>query len=159
MIPRIFHQTDKRRCLVRVKRNGVLSIVKRSKLVILLFTASFFLACQPAKDNAMPDYLIGMWVTSAPKYKDSFISFSKYSITFGRLKEDHILLYNITSIKKANKNKDVLFTISHRGVESDDKERILSFYYTSAKESLIKSGVLRLMNKKHIEWKKLKELR
>lgn len=169
MIPRIFHQTNKRRCLVRMKRNDVLSIVKRSKLLILLFAASVFFACQPAKDNAIPDALIGMWVTSAPKYRDSFITFSEYYIIFGNVKESHILLYNIMSIKKASKNKDVLFTVSYRDMVGDDKDRILSFYYTPAKESpiksdqaknsQIKSGVLRLTNKNNIKWKKLKELK
>lgn len=165
-----FHQTDKHPNRRRIKRNDVLSIVKRFKLVVLLFAASLFFACQPTTDNSIPDYLIGMWVTSAPKYKSSYITFSTYYIMFGNVQENHVLMYSIKSIKKVNLNKDDLFTIIYiDDIERKDKENTFSFYHTPVIKSPVKngradisqmtSGVLRLKNKKNIEWKKLKELK
>lgn len=153
-----------------MKRNDVLSIVKRLKLAVLLFAASIFFACQPAKDIAIPEHLVGMWVTSAPKYKNSYITFGTYYIIFGNVKEDHVLLYNIKSIEKANENNDTLFTITYfDDIKRKDTEHTLSFYYTPAKKSPVKndpanipqmtSGALRLENRKNVVWKKLKILK
>jgi hypothetical protein len=111
---------------------------------LAIFTA--LSGCQPAKNTTPPDDLVGLWKTSAPKYADRSLEFTKDSIIFGGGKGnfDPHPIVNIETIREGH---SILYTITH--LNSEGQQYTLSFSYDPAK-----GGVIRFKNQKAIAWTK-----
>jgi len=111
-------------------------------LVVLLIIGS---GCQSEKTTTVSDDLVGVWVTSAEKYKDRFMEFKKDVVIFGTGEGDQ----SIQPIRKVNavrQDQKVLYTVTY--LDEDGAEYTFSFFYDAA------GGVITLKNQEGIEWKK-----
>ena len=105
----------------------------------------FFIYC--AKTQPIPDYLIGVWTTSSPKYVECFFEIKKEAVIFGTgmKKYDFGIISKVTSVIQ---DKRLLYTIHYKNNRKDKLQ--FSFYYEAADKKII-----RFKNQKQIEWTKL----
>lgn len=120
--------------------------MKSKKILVALAILTTLLGCQPAKNTTLPDDLVGVWKTSAPKYSDRSLEFTKDSIIFGTGK-GNVDTHPIANIETIREDNTILYTISH--LNREGHEYTLSFYYDPAN-----GGVIRLKNQKTIAWTK-----
>ena len=104
------------------------------------------LGCQSAKDNAVPNALVGVWKTSAQKYADRFFEITADRVIFaiGGGKTDS---HPIAEIDTLREEARILYTITYLSAEA--KKYKFSFYYDPAN-----GGVIRFKNQQHIAWAK-----
>ncbi|NVM26007.1 MAG: hypothetical protein HWN70_08855 [Desulfobacterales bacterium] len=120
---------------------------------ILLALAIFisFFGCQPKEPATFPGELLGVWKTSAPKYKDCFFELTENSIIFANLTsvdKAHVNRNSIRKIEKIQKEKRLLYTIHYE--DTKGQEYKFPIYYDPSK-----GGAIRLMNQEQIEWRKM----
>lgn len=116
-------------------------------LLVLAIFVSFF-GCQSKGPATVPDELLGVWKTSAPKYKRCFFEITKDSITFANRDVSEGLDVNIISkIEKTHEEKQILYTIHYKKRKGEECK--LPFYYNPSK-----GGTIRFKNQKEIEWRK-----
>ncbi len=120
--------------------------MKPMKILAALTLTSVFFGCQGAKLTSLPDGLLGVWKTSAPKYADRFFELKREAITFGT-GEGASSAHDILSVEKVPAGKQVLYTI--RYATEGGKRSEFSFYYDPAN-----GGTIRFKNQKEMEWKK-----
>ena len=117
-------------------------------LVALAILTSFF-GCESETSRTVPGDLLGVWKTTAPKYKDCYFELREDMIIFVNevlLKEGDV--NSISKIEKTRKGKRVLYTIHYQDREGLEYE--FSFFYNPARP-----GSLRLQNQLQIEWRKI----
>ncbi len=115
-------------------------------LLALAIFVSFF-GCQLKEPATLPDELLGVWKTSAPKYKDCFFQLTKDAITFANRDLDNIDVNSILKIEKIHKEKGILYTIHYENREGQECK--FFFYYDPSK-----GDAIRFKNQEGIEWRK-----
>lgn len=124
--------------------------MRRIFLVFTLLTA--ILGCQARNEKTVPDALVGVWKTSAPKYADRPFEITKKVIVFGT-GDRKTEIYAITNVKvkkvqkKVQKHKNSLYTITYMNRAGQHYK--LSFYYYP-----VNDGVIRFKNQQAIRWMK-----
>jgi len=103
-------------------------------------------ACQAQKENSVPDHLLGVWSTSAPRYADRYIEIRNDMIIFGT-GGDAFELHALTDIKEAREGEAILYTITH--LNHFGQSYTLSFYYEPSGD-----GIMRFKNQREIAWTK-----
>lgn len=121
---------------------------KKFLLAFIILTVLFGYRC--GKKNTVPEELLGVWKTSAPKYKDCFLELTKVAIIF-KTAEGEDDYNNIKSIKKKKipNEKCILYTISY--LDRERQEFKFPIYY-----DLANNGVIRFKNQPRISWTKEK---
>jgi hypothetical protein len=110
-------------------------------LVLILFS---FTGCQ--KSIPVPQQLIGVWKTSAPKYEDRYLKITEDSLTYG-IGNGEEVSHNIDKIDVDQENGETMYTFHYKDAEGEKWELALS--YSPA------SGTIKLKNKNDI-WEKVK---
>ena len=120
----------------------------KSECILLALTifVSFF-GCQLKEPATLPDELLGVWKTSAPRYKDCFFELTKDTITFANTDLDNIDVNSISKIEKIHKEKGILYTIHYENREGQEYK--FFFYYDPSR-----GGTIRFKNQEGIEWRK-----
>lgn len=104
--------------------------------------------CGPESTKTVPDSLIGVWKTSAPKYADTFIELTRTTIAFGAGDKGT----HLRSVVKVTKERDaggILYTVFY--TDPDGQEYKFAFYYDPA------DGMLRWKNQRTIAWMKARQ--
>ena len=102
------------------------------------------------RETVVPiERFLGVWETSAPKYKDRFLKITESTISFGTGDGNANEFIVGRVIKKVEAEKTV-YTILYR--EPEGIEFKLAFYYNPKN-----NGVIRLKNQPEIEWTRLKQ--
>jgi len=116
-------------------------------LVALTLLILFF-GCQRGGFTTIPNELIGVWKTWAPKYAKCSMEITNYTITFldG---DEHININTIKDVKKEKTSYEnrILYTIYYVNQEGDEYK--CSLYYDPAH-----NGELRFKNEQEIMWTK-----
>ncbi|MFQ5992832.1 MAG: hypothetical protein ACE5NA_10400 [Nitrospiraceae bacterium] len=113
---------------------------------VALALSTTSLGCQAAPNTIVPDELLGVWTTSAPKYADRFFEITAGAIIFdtGKPSPD---IHPIANIETVHDLRPTLYTISY--LSEEGQEHKFSFYYDPAH-----GGVIRFKNQQHISWMK-----
>jgi len=122
--------------------------MKSKYIIVVLSTFSLLFGCQVRTPTAIPDDLLGVWKTSAPKYKRCFFEITKDSITF--VNRDSLEGHDINTIVKieiTKEEKQILHTIHYKKMKGEEYK--FSFYY-----DMSEGGTIRFKNQKEIEWRK-----
>jgi len=126
---------------------------RKSKASFLALAISIFvLGCQPKEDEILPLELVGVWASSAPRFKNDTLELSKESIIFtsGEF-QDFISVNFIVKVEKKPDRNHTLYVIHYDNIH--DQRYKFSFYYYPKK-----GGVIRLKNRIDIEWRKVKPI-
>jgi hypothetical protein len=110
-------------------------------IVILLIGSG----CESGKTTNIPDSLVGVWETSAIKYKDRYLEFKKDVVIFGTGDGDQTIQF-IRKVKAERQDQKDLYTVTY--LDEDGGEISFSFFYDPAVD------VIALKNQEDIEWKK-----
>jgi hypothetical protein len=89
---------------------------------------------------------VGVWETSAIKYKDRFIEFKKHAVIFGTGVGNQSI-QPIRKVKAVRQDQKDLYTLTY--LDEDGGEYSFSFFYDPL------GDVITLKNQKEIEWKKI----
>jgi len=122
--------------------------MKFKYIIVVLSTFSLLFGCQPREPADIPDELLGVWKTCAPKYKRCFFEIKKDSITF--VNRDFLEGPDINTVVKieiTKKEKQILYTIHYEKMKGEEYK--FPFYYDTSE-----GGTIRLKNQKEIEWRK-----
>ena len=113
-----------------------------------LALVSILLLC--TRETVVPiDIFLGVWKTSAPKYKDRFFKITASTITFGT-GNGNSKKFIVDRVIKTVEEKKTVHTISYRDVEGTDFK--LAFFYTTKNK-----GVIRFKNQQDIEWTRINQ--
>jgi hypothetical protein len=113
-------------------------------LALVIFTGSF--GCRPGKTSAIPDALVGVWVTAAPKYSDRYFEISEQAIGFGT-GGHQVDVYPVVRVETGPKGRRTLYVLSLRTPEGDPYR--FAFYYEPRD-----GGKIQLENQSRITWMK-----
>ena len=117
--------------------------LKRIFVAFAILAALF--GCQSRKNTTVPDHLVGVWKTSAPKYADRNFEITKDRVIFA-IGEGKVDIHPVENIEKIDKGKNILYTISYL---IEGQQYRFSLYYDPAH-----GGVIRFKNQKQITWRK-----
>ena len=128
-------------------RSPILAVI-----FLVLAIPIFVLGCQPKGDETLPPELVGVWMSSAPRFKDDTLELSKEFIVFTSGKFQNFI--NVNFILKVDRKpeRDHIFYIIHYENIHDQKFKFSFYYYPK------KGGVIRLKNQIDTEWKKVKPI-
>jgi hypothetical protein len=101
--------------------------------------------CESGQTTNIPDNLVGVWETSAMKYKDRFLEIKKDVVIFGT-GDGNQSIQPIRKVKAERQDQQDLYTVSY--LDDDGGENSFSFFYDPAGDAI------RLKNQEDIEWKK-----
>lgn len=120
--------------------------INPTAIVLALALLATTLGCQSAKDNTVPNALVGVWKTSAQKYADRFFEITADKVIFaiGGGKTDS---HPIAEIETLREEARILYIITYLSAEANKYK--FSFYYDPAN-----GGVIRFKNQQHIAWAK-----
>ncbi|MGD8229210.1 MAG: hypothetical protein PVH82_07375 [Desulfobacteraceae bacterium] len=119
-------------------------------LILAIFVSP--LGCLPGGDEGVPTELIGVWKTSAPKYKNCSIELTRDYIIFTNSRiAAHVDTNFVVGMKRAAKKVRSSYTILYENIHGQKFK--FSFYYEPAEE-----GVMRLKNQIDVEWRKVKPI-
>lgn len=108
--------------------------------------------CQSKEPGGLPTELIGVWKTSAPKYRDCSMELTRdYVIFTNSNSAAHVDTNFVISIKRVPERGHFLYTILYENIHEQKYE--FSFYYYPAK-----NAVVRLKNQTDVEWIKVKPI-
>jgi hypothetical protein len=108
--------------------------------------------CQPGGPDGLPSELIGVWKTSAPKYKDCSIELTRDYIIFTNSRSaSHVDTNFVLGMKRVPERGHFLCTILYENIH--EQKYKFSFYYYPTKD-----GVIRLKNQAELEWRKVKPI-
>jgi hypothetical protein len=110
-----------------------------------LAVACALAACR-SRETTVPDGLIGVWTTEAPKYQDRFFDLRSDKVLFGT-GNGNSDSNPIVAIETAEEDGHLLCNIDYLG--SEGQEYTFSFYYDPAN-----GGVINLKNQLEIDWQK-----
>ncbi|MFQ5897231.1 MAG: hypothetical protein ACE5JN_03200 [Candidatus Methylomirabilia bacterium] len=120
--------------------------MKSSRIIVAVAILTTLSGCQFGQHTTVPDDLIGVWKTSAPKYADRFFEITKDTIIFGT-GNGNTTVHPIWKIETARDSYDTLYTISYVALEGEVYN--FSFYH-----ALTGGGVIRFKNQKQMTWTK-----
>jgi len=123
---------------------GHTQVIKKTIIVSYLILTSC-LGCESGQTTNIPDSLVGVWETSAMKYKDRFMEFKKDVVIFGTGDGDQTI-QPIRKVKAERQDQKDLYTVTY--LDEDGGEYSFSFFYDPA------GDVMALRNQEDIEWKK-----
>jgi hypothetical protein len=128
-------------------RSPILAVI-----FLVLAIPIFVLGCQPKGDETLPPELVGVWMSSAPRFKDHTLELSKEFIVFTSGKFQNFI--NVNFILKVDRKpeRNHIFYIIHYENIHDQKFKFSFYYYPK------KGGVIRLKNQMDTEWKKVKPI-
>ena len=110
------------------------------------------LGCLSGGSEDIPTELIGVWKTSAPKYKNCSIELTRNYIVFtNSLVAAHVDTNFVLGIKQAHERRRLSCTILYENLHGQRYK--LSFYYDPAE-----GGAIRLKNQIDVEWRKVKPI-
>ena len=123
-------------------------LIKRRLIATFLTLIILIFVSHCGKGEIVSDDVIGLWKTSEPTYADRSFEITKERITFG-IGDGKFESYSIKKIRveQSPQDKSRLYTIYYEDGEGGDVT--FSFYYY-----LDNGGIIRLKNKKQMEWKK-----
>lgn len=128
-------------------RSPILAVI-----FLVLAIPIFVLGCQPKGDETLPPELVGVWMSSAPRFKDDTLELSKEFIVFTSGKFQNFI--NVNFILKVDRKpeRNHIFYIIHYENIHDQKFKFSFYYYPK------KGGVIRLKNQMDTGWKKVKPI-
>lgn len=100
------------------------------------------------RGHQLPDELVGVWSTSAPRYADRAFQITKTSIAFGTGGHSYSV-YPIRTVAVVRDSAATLYTIDYTTPEDQVAE--FSFYYVPRRE-----GEIRFKNQRQLVWRKAK---
>ncbi len=116
--------------------------MKSVRFFVVLALLTLVLGCGTKRYSALPDELVGVWKTSAPKYADRYIELQRHAVVFGT-REGTVSRHVIDSVEEAGEAHQILYSISY--TEDGNRYR-WSFYYDPVAKSI------RLKNQIAIVW-------
>jgi hypothetical protein len=129
-----------------------LSCTKLRVILSMLSISIFFWGCAQKGDETLPPDLVGVWKSSAPRFKYDTLQLSKEYIVFtsGEF-QDFINVNFIQKVERKPERNHVFYVIHYENIH--EQEYKFSFYYYPTK-----GGVIRLKNQMDSEWKKVKSV-
>ena len=118
------------------------------RIVAAMALLATLAGCQAQKESPVPDHLLGVWSTSAPRYGDRYIEIRNDMIIFGT-GGDTFELHALTEVTEAREGEAIVYTITH--LNHFGQPYTLSFYYEPTSD-----GIMRFKNQKEIVWTKEK---
>lgn len=116
-------------------------------MAFIAFTC--FFGCQSKDSTTVPGELVGVWKTSAPKYKGCYFELTQDSIIFANVPLSARTNNSISKIEKLHgSGKEIFYTIHY-----EDREGLgykFSFFYDPSR-----GGTLRLKNQRGVVWGKV----
>ena len=108
--------------------------------------------CQSREPDGLPGELIGIWKTSASRYKDCSIELTRdYIIFTNSHSAAHVDTNFVLGMKRVPERGHFLYTILYENIH-EQKYKFSFHYYPS------KDGVIRLKNQTDVEWRKVKPI-
>ena len=130
---------------------GSKSMNSKTSLLALLFSISL-LGCQPKGSETLPPELEGVWISPAPRYKNDTLELSKKFIVFtSGDSQDFVNVNFIVKVEEKPEMKHIFYIIHYENI--DEQRYKFAFYYYPSR-----GGVMRLKNRKDIEWRKVKSI-
>jgi hypothetical protein len=122
--------------------------MKFKYIIVVLSTLSLLFGCQSREPTPIPDELLGVWKTYAPKYKRCFFKITKDTIIFeNRDSLEGPDVNVIVKIETTKKEKQILYTIHYKKIKGGKYK--FSFHY-----DMSEGGTIRFKNQQEIEWRK-----
>ena len=126
--------------------------MKIASILLSLAVLISLFACQSGGPDGLPNELIGVWKTSAPKYKDCSIELTRDYIIFTNSHSTaHVDTNFVLNMKRVPERGHLLCTILYENIH--EQKYKFSFYYYPTKD-----GVIRLKNQTDVEWRKVKPI-
>ena len=104
-----------------IMAHGVISMQpSRLKLRsgLLAFTICISLVCCQLGRSTVPDALVGVWKTSAPRYRNSYFELTKSLIIFGSGRFfDYMDVNFIVKVQEKPKQTHILYTIHYENMD------------------------------------------
>ncbi len=116
------------------------------RIVAAMALIATLAGCQEQKESPVPDHLLGVWTTSAPRYADRYIEIRNDMIIFGT-GGDAFELHALTDINEVREGEAIVYTITH--LNHFGQAYTLSFYYEPTSD-----GIIRFKNQREIAWTK-----
>ena len=113
-----------------------------SALIVSIFLP-LFLGCVPEREIILPDELVGLWRTSAPKYKDRYFEFTKNMLIF-KIGQEEIGIHEIKDLEKTGNNRNTWYTITYLSLGEKYK---FSFSYDPTN-----GGIITIANQNGVKW-------
>ena len=124
----------------RLYRTGI----TLSTVIFFLSIFFSFVACQ--KNIPPPQYLIGVWKTSAPEYEDRYLRITEDSLTYG-IGEGEEVSHTLERINVKQENGETIYIFHYKDIEGEKWSLTLIY-------SPLSGGTIRLKNKNDI-WEKV----
>jgi len=105
--------------------------------------------CEPERKIIVPDHLVGLWDTEAPKYANHNLEFTKESVVFIE-GEVPLAIYPIKKIAEIRGKENISYNITYLSL---GKKYKLSFTY-----NLANGGVIVIKNRNGVEWTRKEEV-
>ena len=121
--------------------------MKLRNALILGFFLSSLLGCVPEKEVIVPDELIGLWSTSAPRYADRYFEFTKKTLIF-KVGDEETGIHKIKELEKFGDGNATWYTVTYLSLGEKYK---FSFSYYPADE-----GVITVVNQTNVQWARVK---
>jgi hypothetical protein len=123
-----------------------------ARILLTLTIPVSILGCLSGGSEDIPTELIGVWKTSAPKYKNCSIELSRNYIVFtNSLVAAHVDTNFVLGIKQAHERRRFSCTILYENLHGQRYK--FSFYYDPSE-----GGAIRLKNQIDVEWRKVKSI-
>jgi hypothetical protein len=122
------------------------TLAQPSIVIVIVFLAAL-IGCGGERTKSVPDELVGVWRTTAPKYADRFLKLTRTAIIFGTGGEGSYAR-TVVAVEKSREDGDTLYTVFYVDAEGEYK---LAFYYESQN-----GGVIRYKNQRAIAWTRQK---
>ena len=116
------------------------------RIVAAMALIATLAGCQAQKESPVPDHLLGVWSTSAPRYADRYIEIRNDMIIFGT-GGDAFELHVLTDVNEVREGEAIVYTITH--LNHFGQPYTLSFYYEPTSD-----GIMRFKNQREIAWTK-----
>lgn len=97
----------------------------KHRVRVFLLILIFFVGCKG--EVVVPQHLIGVWETPAPKYADRYMKFSEHTLTFG-IGEGEEVSHEIEKINAEQGGGGTMYTLHYR--DSEGEKWTLTFTYS-----------------------------
>lgn len=122
--------------------------LKRAHFLWIFLPAVF--GCEPERKIIVPDHLVGLWDTEAPKYANRDLEFTKESVVF-KAGEDPIAIYPIKKIEAIRGKENISYNITYLSL---GKKYNFSFTYDP-----VNGGVIVVKNRNGVQWMRKEEVK
>ncbi len=122
--------------------------LKRAHFLWIFLPAVF--GCEPERKIIVPDHLVGLWDTEAPKYANRDLEFTKESVVF-KAGEEPIAIYPIKKIEAIRGKENISYNITYMSL---GKKYNFSFTYDPAN-----GGVIVVKNRNGVQWMRKEEVK